>query len=88
MLDAIEERKLSDMLKKRFMELCFSEDPFYETWGCYIRCFGGRRVETTSELEDEMLHDDIQILHDPSPFGGFIILSSSVAKKILVLGLP
>lgn len=83
-----EENKLTDILARRYKELAFNSPN--ETWREYLERNGMRRYDSWKESVSakETTCSRVEIMPDPSPFGGLIIIPKEVATRILVLGLP
>ena len=93
----MKDKKLREIFEHKYMELAFSDpkmrgDGFSETWASYLEhlgCVTWERATEFQSLKDEQKKQlkDCQIINDPSPFGGFILVPMETAEKILVLGL-
>jgi hypothetical protein len=87
-MNAIEENKLFSIFDNKYKELVFSGNllhPF-DRWSSYLSHVGCIKFEFGTEIQKSAIENEI--LHDPSPFGGFILVPKDIAEKILVLGLP
>lgn len=90
-MDATENKKLHEIFESKYKELAFSDDRSFETWSSYLRHIRCIPYEWAYQIRDIMsVSEDAkyEIIHNPSPFGGFIIVPENMAFKILVLGLP
>lgn len=85
MLNEIEERKLNAVFDKKFRELAFSDKIKIKTWSNYLKTIDCKKWDP---WDKGFLSEGIELIHDPSPFGGFLILTEETAKKILAIGLP
>lgn len=90
-MNATEEKKLSDIFETKYRELAFSDEKPFKTWSSYllhIRCIS---CEWAFQIDDIMTVSEntkYEIIHNPSPFGGFILVPEETAFKILAIGLP
>jgi hypothetical protein len=82
-----EEKKLSSLLTRRYKELAFNSPQ--ETWRQYLERNGMQKSSYWKETSIAAgNHPKMEIVRDPSPFGGFILVPEELATKILVLGMP
>lgn len=89
------------MFDKKFRELAFFKERTLRdapSWRIYIESVGCRQVpDPDSHLNDpipvgchesDALPREWEIIDDPSPFGGYILVPKDLALKILAMGLP
>jgi hypothetical protein len=80
-----DDKKLRDIFDAKYRELAFSySTENCPTWSLYLNSIGCSTCEQTKILDS----NEFEIIHSPSPFGGFVIMSKETARKVLVLGLP
>lgn len=79
-----EEKKLSDLLTRRYKELAFNHTK--ENWRQYLERNGMKKSSHSKEISEG--NAKMKVMNDPSPFGGFVFIPEELATKILVLGMP
>lgn len=90
-MNAIEDKKLHEIFEAKYKELAFSEERSFETWSSYlrhIRCMPCEWAYQIREMISVLEHTKYKIIHNPSPFGGFILVPEETALRILAIGLP
>lgn len=90
-MNAIEDSKLHYIFEAKYKELLFSEDKSFETWSSYLRHINCIPCEWAYQARDIMSvseREKYEIIHNPSPFGGFILVSKELTLIILSIGLP
>ena len=90
-MNAIEDNKLHGIFEARYKELAFSDDRSFDTWSSYLRhikCIPCEWACQTRDLISVSEHTKYEIIHNPSPFGGYILVPEETAFRILAMGLP
>jgi hypothetical protein len=90
-VNATEDKKLHDIFEYKYKELAFSEDRSFKTWSSYLRHIRCIPCEWAFQMKDIMSVSEntkYEIIHNPSPFGGFILVPEETAFRILSIGLP
>lgn len=72
------------------MELAFQERSLREfgSWKTYLESIGCHHADSGLPWPEHPRRDECEIIHDPSPFGGVILVPNELSLKILTLGLP
>ena len=85
-METHQDSKLQEAFYRRFRELAFVDRKLRDakSWRLYLRSVGCFQAPD----DDFEVGDGCEILHDPSPFGGHIIVPKDIALKLLALGLP
>ena len=90
-MNSIEDNKLHGLFESKYKELAFSENKSFETWSSYLRHIRCIPCEWAFQMKDIMSVSEntkYEIIHNPSPFGGFILVPEETAFRILSIGLP
>lgn len=90
-MDATGDKKLHDVFEAKYRKLAFSEDRSFDTWSSYLRnikCIPCECAYQTKHIMSVSERTKYEIIHNPSPFGGYILVPEETALKILAIGLP